>query len=120
MNVPSNVSTLVASANVARTGQNAPRQQRQASPFENLSIGQHLRMQVLREIEQHRYEVTFGGRRHVVESRVPLAPGSEVTAQVEAKGEKLELRYLDTALRNPLDHGSPDAYSLPSADSTAV
>jgi hypothetical protein len=95
MNVPTNVSTLVASANVARTGQNPPRQQQPASAFDSLTIGQHLRLQVLRELEQHRYEVTFGGRRHVVESRVPLAPGSEVTAQVEAKGDKLELRYLE-------------------------
>jgi hypothetical protein len=110
MTTPSTVSTLIASANLARTGQNAPRPQRQASPFESLTIGQHLRMQVLREIEQHRYEVAFGGRRHVVESRVPLSPGSEVTAQVEAKGEKLELRYLD-AQRNARNDGSPEAYA---------
>jgi hypothetical protein len=109
MNVPTNISTLVASANVARTGQNAPRQQRQPSPFENLTIGQHLRLQVLRELEQHRYEVTFGGRRHVVESRVPLAPGSEVTAQVEAKGDKLELRYLEA--QPGTRENSADAYA---------
>jgi hypothetical protein len=46
----------------------------------------------------------------VVESRVPLTPGSEVSAQVEAKGEKLELRYLDTAQRAVSPEISPDAY----------
>jgi hypothetical protein len=83
------VNTLVASANIARTG----------GLFENLSIGQNLKLQVLRHLEQQRYEVAFGGRRHVVESRVPLQVGTHIEAQVESKGERLELRYLSTDAR---------------------
>ena len=107
------VTTLIASANISRTGQTAQRAQRKGSVFDELTIGQHLRMQVLRQLEQQRYEVAFGGRRHVVESRVALQPGSQVSAQVEAKGEKLELRYLDTGPRAGSPEQSLDAFVLP-------
>jgi hypothetical protein len=65
--------------------------------FDGLSIGQNLKLQVLRQLDQQRYEVLFGGRRHVVESRVPLSEGTQVEARVEGKGERLELRYLSVA-----------------------
>jgi hypothetical protein len=107
------VTTLIASANISRSGQTAQRAQRKGSVFDELTIGQHLRMQVLRQLEQQRYEVAFGGRRHVVESRVALQPGSQVSAQVEAKGEKLELRYLDTGPRAGSPEESLDAFVLP-------
>ena len=107
------VTTLIASANISRSGHTAQRAQRKGSVFDELTIGQHLRMQVLRQLEQQRYEVTFGGRRHVVESRVALQPGSQVSAQVEAKGEKLELRYLDTGPRAGSPEESLDAFVLP-------
>ena len=84
--------TLIAAANITRTGQSGGRTPRKPGGFDDLIIGQHLRLQILRQLEQQRYEVAFGGRRHVVESRVPLQPGTEVTAQVETKGDKLELR----------------------------
>ena len=90
------VTTLVASASIART-EGSPQRGR-GNLFDHLSIGQNLKLQVLRQLEQHRYEVAFGGRRHVVESRVPLAAGTQIDAQVEAlgknQGDKLELRYL--------------------------
>ncbi len=107
------VTTLIASANISRSGQTAQRAQRKGSVFDELTIGQHLRLQVLRQLEQQRYEVAFGGRRHVVESRVALQPGSQVSAQVEAKGEKLELRYLDTGPRAGSPEESLDAFVLP-------
>jgi hypothetical protein len=96
----SGISTLVAAANIGRTDRADGRARQGGSPFDHLSIGQHLKMQVLRHLEQQRYEVTFGGRRHVVESHVALEPGSQVTAQVEAKGDKLELRYLGAGPRS--------------------
>jgi hypothetical protein len=114
MTAPSTVTTLIA-AHVSRGGQTTAPAQRRASAFDDLAIGQHLRMQVLRQLEQHRYEVTFGGRRHVVESRVTLKPGTEVSAQVEAKGDKLELRYLDTGPRSEPSEVSLDAFVLPPA-----
>ncbi len=107
------VTTLIASANISRSGQTAQRAPRRGSVFDELTIGQHLRLQVLRQLEQQRYEVAFGGRRHVVESRVALQPGSQVSAQVEAKGEKLELRYLDTGPRAGSPEESLDAFVLP-------
>src|SRR5262245_14744928 len=95
----SGVSTLVASASIART--DGSPQRGRGSLFEHLSIGQNLRLQVSRQLEQHRYEVAFGGRRHIVESRVPLTAGSQIEAQVEAKGDQLELRYLGLGPRSP-------------------
>jgi hypothetical protein len=99
MSIPTTTSALVASANIGRVGQPGARASRNATGFDDLVIGQHLRMQVLRQLEQQRYEVTFGGRRHVVESRVPLEAGTFITARVEGKGEKLELRYLEAGAR---------------------
>src|SRR5688572_29499961 len=94
MSTTPGISTLVAAANIGRAGQTNARARQGGSPFDQLSIGQHLKMQVLRHLEQQRYEVMFGGRRHVVESHVSLEPGTQVSARVEAKGDKLELRYL--------------------------
>lgn len=94
---PSTTTTLLASANVARTGAQTPQQQRHRNPFDNLIVGQHVKFSVLRQLEQQRYEVAFGGQRHVVESRVQLATGAQIDAQVEAKGNQLELRYLGVA-----------------------
>lgn len=96
MSAPGGISTLVAAAKIGRADRPAARAREGGSPFDHLSIGQHLKMQVLRHLEQHRYEVTFGGRRHVVDSHVRLEPGTQVSAQVEAKGSQLELRYLGT------------------------
>ncbi|HEV7610161.1 MAG TPA: hypothetical protein VGO61_22710 [Steroidobacteraceae bacterium] len=99
------VSTLVASASIARTDPAPSRGRERGSAFEHLSIGQNLKLQVLRQLEQHRYEVAFGGRRHVVESRVPLDVGTQIEAQVEGlgkdKGDKLELRYLRARFQQP-------------------
>lgn len=94
MNAPSTTETLLASASVARPGSQAQQQRRHPNPFEQLVVGQHLKFNVLRHLEQSRYEVALGGRRHVVESRVPLETGAQIEAQVEAKGDRLELRYL--------------------------
>lgn len=115
MSLPTNITTLVASANIGRTGPSGGRAARNASGFDDLVIGQHLRMQVLRQLEQQRYEVTFGGRRHVVESRVPLESGTFITAQVEGKGEKLELRYLETGPRFDQPAAPAEAEALPAA-----
>jgi hypothetical protein len=103
MTAPSGVSTVVASANLARVDGRPARAG--GSAFEQLSIGQNLKLQVLRQLEQQRYEVTFGGRRHVVESRVPLEVGTQVEAQVEATGDKLELRFLRAGPRFDLPNG---------------
>jgi hypothetical protein len=91
---PSTTTTLLAAANVARTGSQSQQPRRQPNAFDGLVIGQHLKFNVLRHLEQQRYEVALAGRRHVVESRVPLQTGAEIEAQVEAKGDQLELRYL--------------------------
>lgn len=90
----STTSTLLASANVARAGSQAQQQRRQSNAFDGLVVGQHLKFNVLRQLEQQRYEVALAGRRHVVESRVPLQTGAQIEALVEAKGDQLELRYL--------------------------
>lgn len=105
MTAPAGVSTVIASANIGRAGDAPSRPRSGASAFETLSIGQNLKLQVLRQLEQQRYEVAFGGRRHVVESRVPLTVGSQIDAQVEAKGNQLELRYL----------GADQSFELPVA-----
>jgi len=107
MTAPSGVSTVIASANIGRSGEAPTRPRSGASAFEQLSIGQNLKLQVLRQLEQERYEVTFGGRRHVVESRVPLTVGSQIEAQVEAKGNQLELRYLGAGPRFELPDATP-------------
>jgi hypothetical protein len=107
MTAPSGVSTVIASANIGRSGEAPTRPRSGASAFEQLSIGQNLKLQVLRQLEQERYEVTFGGRRHVVESRVPLTVGSQIEAQVEAKGDQLELRYLGAGPRFELPDATP-------------
>src|SRR5687768_17358153 len=90
MSATSGITSVVAGKLAGASG--TPREE---SPFAKFAIGEHLRLQVLRELEQHRYEMAFGGRRHVVESRVPLTPGTQIEAQVESKGEKLVLRYID-------------------------
>ena len=109
MNAPSGVSTLLAAARIGNA-EGAPGRARQGvSAIEHLSIGQNLKLQVLRQLEQHRYEVAFGGRRHVVESRVPLDTGTQIEAQVEGVGDKLELRYLNAGPR----------FDLPEAQFTA-
>jgi hypothetical protein len=118
MNAPTTgtTTTLLASANVARTGSQAQQQRRHPNPFENLIVGQHLKFNVLRHLEQQRYEVALAGRRHVVESRVPLETGAQIDAQVESKGDRLELRYLgaSAALVTPDDAAAPSATgSLP-------
>jgi hypothetical protein len=95
MTAPTTVSTLVASARISRGDGSAARARPGASGFDNLSIGQNLKLQVLRQIDQHRYQVAFGGARHVVESRVQLNVGAQIEAQVESIGERLELRYLN-------------------------
>jgi hypothetical protein len=107
MTAPAGVSTLIAAANIGRAGDAPSRPRSGASAFEQLSIGQNLKLQVLRQLEQQRYEVTFGGRRHVVESRVPLTVGSQIEAQVEAKGNQLELRYLGVGPSFELPDASP-------------
>jgi hypothetical protein len=122
MTAPAGISTLIASANIGRAGDAPARPRSGASAFEQLSIGQNLKLQVLRQLEQQRYEVQFGGRRHVVESRVPLTAGTQIEAQVEAKGDQLELRYLGAGqgfeLPQPRyadagDAPSPDSASMP-------
>lgn len=110
MTAPAGVSTLIASANIGRAGDSPSRPRPGASAFDQLSIGQNLKLQVLRQLEQHRYEVQFGGRRHVVDSRVPLEVGSQIEAQVEAKGNQLELRYL----------GAGPGFELPDAPAADV
>jgi hypothetical protein len=89
----SGANSVNASVNVVRTSRATPAVGH-AKLFDNLSIGQNLKLHVIRHLEQQRYEVEFGGRRHVVESRVSLEPGSQIEARVESKGERLELRYL--------------------------
>ena len=86
------ISTLIASANLTRA--DGRPSARGGFAFDELSIGQNLKLRVLKQIDQQRYEVSFGSRRHVVESRVPLEPGTQVHARVEGKGDRLELRYL--------------------------
>jgi hypothetical protein len=113
MTAPTGVSTLIASANIGRTGDAPSRPRSGASAFEQLSIGQNLKLQVLRQLEQQRFEVMFGGRRHVVESRVPLTVGSQIDAQVEAKGNQLELRYLGASLSFELPDAPPAADGAP-------
>jgi hypothetical protein len=103
------VGTLVASGSIARADGSPSRGRQGASAFEHLSIGQNLKLQVLRQLEQHRYEVAFGGRKHVVESRVPLSAGTQIEAQVEGKGDKLELRYLNAGPRFELPSDATDA-----------
>jgi hypothetical protein len=110
MTAPAGVSTVIASANIGRAGDAPSRPRSGTSAFDSLSIGQNLKLQVLRQLEQQRFEVQFGGRRHVVESRVPLTVGSQIEAQVEAKGNQLELRYLGANLSFEL----PDTPSPPS------
>jgi hypothetical protein len=87
-------STLIGSVNLGRTEGAASG--RLSTLFDKLTVGQHLKLQVIRQLEQQRYEVAFDGHRHVVESRVPLAAGSRIEARVEAKHDQLELRYLST------------------------
>ena len=120
MTTSGTVSTLIASANVAGTERRASRGADGRSVFDKLTVGQHLRMQVLRQLEQQRYEVTFGGRRHVVESRVPLEAGTQIEAQVEAKGEQLELRYLETTGRAEAAGASVAAGVTPTDDAQAT
>ena len=103
------VGTLVASGSIVRADGSPSRGRQGASAFEHLSIGQNLKLQVLRQLEQHRYEVAFGGRKHVVESRVPLSAGTQIEAQVEGKGDKLELRYLNAGPRFELPADASDA-----------
>jgi hypothetical protein len=107
MTAPAGVSTLIASANIGRAGDAPSRPRSGTSAFDSLSIGQNLKLQVLRQLEQQRYEVAFGGHRHVVESRVHLAVGSQIEAQVEAKGNQLELRYLGANLNLELPDAPP-------------
>jgi len=107
------VGTLIASANIGRTGDAPARPRSGVSAFEQLSIGQNLKLQVLRQLEQQRFEVMFGGRRHVVESRVPLTVGTQIEAQVEAKGNPLELRYLGANLSFELPDAPPPAEGAP-------
>jgi len=113
MTAPAGVSTLIASANIGRAGDAPARPRSGTSAFDSLSIGQNLKLQVLRQLEQQRYEVAFGGRRHVVESRVPLAVGSQIEAQVEGKGNQLELRYLGANLSFELPDAPPPADAAP-------
>jgi hypothetical protein len=89
------VDTLVASASIARV--DARGGARGGLPFDGLTIGQNLKLRVLKQIDQQRYEVSLGAGRHIVESRVPLKVGTQVEARVEAKGRQLELRYLSDA-----------------------
>jgi len=109
MTAPSGVSTVIASANIGRTGDAPARTRSGTSAFDALSIGQNLKLQVLRQLEQQRFEVMFSGRRHVVESRVPLTVGTQIEAQVEAKGNQLELRYLGAGLNLELPDTPPPA-----------
>jgi len=113
------VSTLVASGSIARADGSPSRGRQGGSAFDHLSIGQNLKLQVLRQLEQHRYEVAFGGRKHVVESRVQLNAGTQIEAQVEGKGDKLELRYLNTGPRFELPDDVPAASPAPDAGATA-
>jgi len=106
------VSTLVASGSIARADGSPQRGRQGASAFEHLSIGQNLKLQVLRQLEQHRYEVAFGGRKHVVESRVQLDAGTQIEAQVEGKGDKLELRYLNAGPRFELPENASEFETL--------
>lgn len=120
MNAPTTVTTLVASARIGRNEGAVARPRPGISAFENLSIGQNLKLQVLRQIDQHRYLVSLGvssgGARHVVESRVPLNVGSHIEAQVESIGEKLELKYLNAGPR----FDAPEASTLaPSTETSA-
>jgi hypothetical protein len=94
MNAPSTTTTLLAAANVARTGSSASQQRRGQNPFDQLIVGQHVKFNVLRQLEQERYEVAWGSRRHVVESRVPLEVGTQIEVQVETKGDRLEMKYM--------------------------
>ena len=66
MNAPAGVGTLLAAAQIGRADGTPSRPRPGGSAFDQLSIGQNLKLQVLRQLEQHRYEVAFGGRRHVV------------------------------------------------------
>ena len=109
MTAPSGVSTVLASANIGRAGDAPARPRSGTSAFDALSIGQNLKLQVLRQLEQQRFEVMFGGRRHVVESRVPLTVGTQIEAQVEDKGNQLELRYLGAGLNLELPDMPPAA-----------
>lgn len=88
--------TVYASANVARTDRPTGRT---ALPFADVTLGQNLKLRILRQIDQQRYEVSFAGRQQIVESRVPLTTGTQIEARVESKGDRLKLRYLSTDAR---------------------
>jgi hypothetical protein len=109
-------STLVATANIGRTESGGARVN---ALFDKLTIGQHLKLQVIRQLENLRYEVAFGGRRHVVESRVTLQTGTQVEARVESKGDQLELRYLATDARAADEELAESESSLAAPDADA-
>ena len=71
------------------------------SPFEHLSIGQNLKLQVLRQLEQQslRSACSAAGATWW-KAACRSSVGAQVDAQVEAMGDKLELRYLHTAPRS--------------------
>ncbi len=65
--------------------------------FARLRVGQEIELNVARRLDAMNYQVSLGGSQHTMESSVPLAVGGRIRAVVVAVGDKLELRYLDTA-----------------------
>jgi hypothetical protein len=63
------------------------------SSAQRLTEGQRIELQVIRQLQDHRYLASFGGRVHVVDSTVDLRVGSRVQAAVVSVGEQLQLRY---------------------------
>jgi hypothetical protein len=66
------------------------------SPLKRFVPGQRLDMTVLRQIDERNYLASMAGGQHVVESGIPLDPGSRVRAVVISVGDRLELKYLES------------------------
>jgi hypothetical protein len=90
------VSTVHGAIHPLRTG-HRPGEGSTRDPFERMRVGESLSINVVRRLDQRTYLVSFGGEQHVMESSVHLAVGGRVRAVVVAVGDRLELRYVDTA-----------------------
>jgi hypothetical protein len=79
-----------------------------ARAFNELTVGETLRLRVLERLGARDYVVTFGGERQRVESAVALEVGADVRVGVVAAGERLVLRLVDP----PSSASTPEANDL--------